>query len=758
MDYYIKYLKYKSKYLSLKKDNENIIEYDVHPLAYLKKYNFSQYGGELPKIYETDIPTRLETFFKNKDSKIGIIYAPTGYGKTVAGCRTIAKVINEKRAAGDETITGKILMPFRASVKAMWTRLNYLDSAEPFSYGFAMKGDKQNDRGDAVVETIGFWLAKNKDNKKEQIIMLDEVHDITWQTDLTLNLLLWKISEGAPIKLLLSSATLNIDEIKAKYSIEPEIFSIEDDLSNHDIIYNQIKFNPLRGTQIKDETFDWIKITILKVYPETTGHILVLLPGKKEIYKIIDSLDGFVSTILKDALIMPLHSELSKDKIEMAINPNDKRKIILATNMVENAITIDNLSATIDSCIRKELYKDFNEIQELKSVIASKASIKQTYGRSGRQGVKGKAYIALSKDNFDNDAITPKFSLNEIERTPIFKQLLELLKNNLPFEKILKSVSKVKMSNNIKYLLEKKVIQAIIIEEKITGYELTNKGKIVSLLNLKLNNAIFIADCIESTETKSPNYYFYVLLIAAWLEEETSIFKDTKNKRNQSTLLKDDTFKTFLNVYNEYQKKEHVDKSTWCDDFGINISTIKSILELFTIISEILYTSSNKIKSRYQQSDTNDEFIKTQLTNQLIKSFEYFKLRGGGILYENMKEEPYRISSDIMISMTPPEYILGLTFYKTDDIYIKNFVIRVRDEDDDKLDGIKETRRIEEEAKREEEERIKADATRIKAEADRIKAEEVMQAKSLDERLLDLAERRRRLLAAKEAKKAAKNK
>ena len=235
MDYYNKYLKYKNKYLELVNENENkylelanenTFELTKHPLSHLKKYNFYQQGGDLPKMYTTDIPSKIEAFLKS-DKKVGIFYAPTGYGKTVTGCRVIAKVVNNLKKEG-KTVKGEVLMPFRISVKEMFNYLIKLgeEQKEELIYGYAMGGgdkSENNETKNVVVQTIGYWLVKfleDVDERTEKIIMLDEVHDSSWQTNFVLNLLLWKIREGANIKLLISSATLDIAGLTEKYDIK----------------------------------------------------------------------------------------------------------------------------------------------------------------------------------------------------------------------------------------------------------------------------------------------------------------------------------------------------------------------------------------------------------------------------------------------------------------------------------------------------------------------------------------------------------
>ena len=679
MDYYNKYLKYKKKYLELA--NENTFEFNEHPLAHLKKYNFYQQGGDLPKMYTTDIPAKIEAFLKS-DNKVAIVYAPTGYGKTVTGCRVIAKVVNNLKKEG-KTIKGEVLMPFRISVKEMFNYLIKLgeEQKEELTYGYAMGGgdkSEKNETKDIVVQTIGYWLVRfleNMDDMTEKIIMLDEVHDSSWQTNFVLNLLLWKIREGANIKLIISSATLDVAGLTEKYNIKPapEVFSVEPKLANVEITYHDRNtFNPLDDeNKLQDIMIKYI-VSAAK-NPIVTRHILALMPGEQDIKDLIIRLKKNDVLIAQGFKILPLYSSLEDDQIKSAIvNVKEERKIIVATNMVENAITIDDLSATVDSCVRKEEFIDNNNIREIKRTLASQANIIQTAGRSGRQGVKGIAYVAISAKKFE---LFDKYTLNQIEKQPLYRQLIIIFKKKLPYLEILKSSKIEKINENIRYLIDN-----MIVEIDGDNYKLTRIGEIIYNLNtLGINAAIFVANCILFPKDDS-SYFYYVFLIAVWIDTGRGVLETTNGEvtSNYKQFMKNDSLETFLYVWTNWlENKKNLDL---CKSNGLSINILKEIEEKMNRI--------NYKNKKYEKIEYAD--VKEMFKEQFINSFSKFKLilkgnkQHGQYTYQNYSKQTFNLNlSNVFVNDRQNSYILGLSFFKVNDsVKITNFIVRDKIQDD----------------------------------------------------------------------------
>ncbi|KAJ2106951.1 putative ATP-dependent RNA helicase ucp12 [Coemansia sp. RSA 922] len=109
--------------------------------------------------------------------------------------------------------------------------------------------------------------------------------------------------------------------------------------------------------------------------------ILVFMPGVAEIQSTIAALKAI------DGLsVLPLHSGLSaaEQRRVFAKSPSG-RKVIVATNIAETSITIDDIGFVIDSGRVRELRHDHGtRVAKLTTVLCSQAAAAQRRGRAGR--------------------------------------------------------------------------------------------------------------------------------------------------------------------------------------------------------------------------------------------------------------------------------------------------------------------------------------------------------------------------------------
>lgn len=156
------------------------------------------------------------------------------------------------------------------------------------------------------------------------------------------------------------------------------------------------------------------------------GAILVFLPGWDDISKTRERLS--VNPIFKDAskfLIISLHSMVPSKEQKKVFSrpPSGCRKIILATNIAETAITIDDVVYVIDSGWMKEKsYDPYSNVSTFQSSWISKASAKQREGRAGRCQ-PGICYHLYSKFRACS---LPDFQVPEIKRMPIEELCLQV--------------------------------------------------------------------------------------------------------------------------------------------------------------------------------------------------------------------------------------------------------------------------------------------------------------------------------------------
>jgi ATP-dependent RNA helicase DHX57 len=146
--------------------------------------------------------------------------------------------------------------------------------------------------------------------------------------------------------------------------------------------------------------YDLITSIVKEIDAELThihqdGGILIFMPGLMEISRTLDSL-----RYIPNLHALPLHASLqsSEQRRVFPHAPPGKRKVIVATNVAETSITIDDIVAVIDTGRVKETsYDPQNNMRKLEEVWASRAACKQRRGRAGRVAA-GKCYKLYTRN------------------------------------------------------------------------------------------------------------------------------------------------------------------------------------------------------------------------------------------------------------------------------------------------------------------------------------------------------------------------
>ena len=85
------------------------------------------------------------------------------------------------------------------------------------------------------------------------------------------------------------------------------------------------------------------------------------------------------------ALVLPLHGDLAPEEQDRAVAPADRRKVILSTNVAESSITIEGVTAVIDSGLaRVASDSPWTGLPRLEVRRVSRASATQRAGRAAR--------------------------------------------------------------------------------------------------------------------------------------------------------------------------------------------------------------------------------------------------------------------------------------------------------------------------------------------------------------------------------------
>jgi ATP-dependent RNA helicase DHX57 len=152
------------------------------------------------------------------------------------------------------------------------------------------------------------------------------------------------------------------------------------------------------------------------------GAILVFMPGLMEIKKVIEACAGnsYIQKATGDGqYLIGLHSSLSTAEQRVIFDrpPPNFRKIVVATNIAETSITIDDVVYVVDAGRAKEnTYNPLTKMQMLLEGWVSRASAKQRRGRAGRVR-PGQCFRLFTRHK--HDVRMAEFQLPEIRRVPL---------------------------------------------------------------------------------------------------------------------------------------------------------------------------------------------------------------------------------------------------------------------------------------------------------------------------------------------------
>jgi len=154
--------------------------------------------------------------------------------------------------------------------------------------------------------------------------------------------------------------------------------------------------------------------------------VLIFLPGWAEISRLCDLLQAHL--VFGDAskyLVLALHSGVpTKEQRRVFVRPPPKvRKVVVATNIAETSITIDDIVYVIDSGLMKEKsYDPVSKVNTLLPMFVSRANAVQRKGRAGRCR-HGVCFHLMSRTRYSG---LPAEQVPEMCRTPLDELCLQV--------------------------------------------------------------------------------------------------------------------------------------------------------------------------------------------------------------------------------------------------------------------------------------------------------------------------------------------
>src|SRR5271156_3576029 len=243
-------------------------------------------------------------------------------------------------------------------------------------------------------------------------VVLDEFHERHLESDLALALLKRLQQTRPELRIVVMSATLDAGPV-AHYLQDCPVLRSEG--RQFDLSISHLPYSPKPLETQLTEALE------LLIGEQPSGDVLAFLPGAAEIRRAMR--ESQIVARRAGLLVLPLHGDLSLAEQDRAIAPAAQRKVILATNVAESSVTVEGVSAVIDSGLaRIATHSHWTGLPTLHVGRVSKASAKQRAGRAGRTGPGRVLRLYTTEDYLRR----PEHDEPEIARTELSQLCLAL--------------------------------------------------------------------------------------------------------------------------------------------------------------------------------------------------------------------------------------------------------------------------------------------------------------------------------------------
>ena len=367
-----------------------------------------------------------------QNNQIIIVAGETGSGKTTQ--------LPQIAMLAGRGLTGMIghTQPRRLAARSVSERIaEEVGEKLGQSIGFKVRFNEQGSN-DSIVRlmTDGILLAELSNDRflnKYDTIIIDEAHERSLNIDFIMGYLKTIVKKRPDLKIIITSATLDVNRFSNYFNGAP-IFEVEGRSFPVEVVYRPISEMTIGGSD--DDDFDDFEENLPRAVvqaveecfhdAESKGHpehadILIFASTELEIRELQETLQKFGP---KHTQILTLYARLALAEQQKIFNPSGGgRRIIIATNVAETALTVPNIRYVIDSGFaRISRYNYRSRVQRLPIEAISQAATNQRKGRCGRIA-PGVCIRLFSEEDFQS---RPEFTEPEIKRTNLASVILQM--------------------------------------------------------------------------------------------------------------------------------------------------------------------------------------------------------------------------------------------------------------------------------------------------------------------------------------------
>ncbi len=371
------------------------------------------------------------------DHQVIIVAGETGSGKTTQ--------LPQIALQAGRGITGLIghTQPRRLAARSVAQRIAE-ELGEPLgqTVGFKVRFNETGDHNALIrLMTDGILLAELAQDRflsRYDTLIIDEAHERSLNIDFILGYLRRLLPKRQDLKVIVTSATLDVQRF-SRYFNDAPVFEVEGRSFPVEVRYRPLATDLPAGEFVHgsdDDAFDDFEENLPRAVvraveecyedAQQKGHpeqadILIFASTEQEIRELQETLEKHGP---RHTEVLPLYARLALAEQQKIFHPSGRgRRIILATNVAETALTVPNIRYVIDpGFARISRYNYRSRVQRLPIEAISQAAANQRKGRCGRIA-PGLCIRLYSEADF---LARPAFTEPEIRRTNLASVILQM--------------------------------------------------------------------------------------------------------------------------------------------------------------------------------------------------------------------------------------------------------------------------------------------------------------------------------------------
>ncbi|MFM7298817.1 MAG: DEAD/DEAH box helicase [Planctomycetota bacterium] len=276
-----------------------------------------------------------------------VLRAPTGAGKTT---RVPGAILDAGLAGGKQVV---MLEPRRLAARAAARRIAFERRVElGGEVGWNVRFDRRASRATRIlVVTEGILVRRlQEDPFLEDVgcVIFDEIHERSLDTDLSLAMTRKLQRDARPdLRLVAMSATLVPDGL-VRFLGDAPLVESEGRLFPVEVRY--------LGYEERVPLQRQMTAGVARALDSTNGDVLAFFPGVGEIRRTKEELRDIASR--RGVELHELYGDLPPEQQDAVLQRRASRKVVLATNVAQTSVTIDGVTAVVDSGLGRVLLFD----------------------------------------------------------------------------------------------------------------------------------------------------------------------------------------------------------------------------------------------------------------------------------------------------------------------------------------------------------------------------------------------------------------